>query len=522
MRPRLLFASLLAFQASLAAEEPDWKAGGSAFVRASHVQAEPQKLIAVPDLPKVEAVTKAPALPQPQSAPVPDTPPPRSVAAQPDVPHRSISMAGAVLLANNQAIDSQLADQYVNQAAAVYARSRVLWLPTLNVGTDWYYHTGSFQNFQGEILKNNRRSFMYGAGVNAVFGLGDAWYAPRAARNELNASEARRVAVRNDLSLQVIDAYIAVLQYQGESESALVIVKDAEEVVRRTEALAEGLAPGVEANRARVELARRKQAYATARERQAVANAELARLLRVDSRMPLVPVEPWNVMVQLIDPNSGVDDLIPIALTHRPELAQHQSIVQATLERLKAERQRPLVPSILLRSVSTNPSGSLGIGSFGGGRSNVGDFGGRFDYDLQVMWELQNLGLGNRARANERKAEHAAALLELFRTQDRIAAEVVAAYAQLIASIEKVAAAEPAFAESQELLKASVEGMMQTRKVGNLVTLVVRPQEVVASLQALGQSNSDYFAAIAEYNRAQFRLFRALGHPVGALIEALK
>ena len=56
-----------------------------------------------------------------------------------------------------------------------------------------------------------------------------------------------------------------------------------------------------------------------------------------------------------------------VSVRQAEPLTIQEVAVQATLERLKAERQRPLVPSILLRSVSTNPSGSLGIGSFGGG-----------------------------------------------------------------------------------------------------------------------------------------------------------
>jgi hypothetical protein len=46
---------------------------------------------------------------------------------------------------------------------------------------------------------------------------------------------------------------------------------------------------------------------------------------------------------------------------------------------------------------------------------------------------------------------------------------------------------------------------------------VVRPQEVVAAVQALGQANADFHAAVADFNRAQFRLYRALGHPPAAL-----
>src|SRR5205823_2339677 len=101
----------------------------------------------------------------------------------------------------------------------------------------------------------------------------------------------------------------------------------------------------------------------------------------------------------LVDIKQSPDELIPMALTGRPELSSAQAIVQATLQRLKAERLRPLIPSILLRGTATNPAGTLAGGVFGGGRNDrLGDFSGRGDFDVQVLWEFQNLGFGNLAR----------------------------------------------------------------------------------------------------------------------------
>jgi hypothetical protein len=44
---------------------------------------------------------------------------------------------------------------------------------------------------------------------------------------------------------------------------------------------------------------------------------------------------------------------------------------------------------------------------------------------------------------------------------------------------------------------------------------------VVAAVQALGQAYSDYYAAVADYNRGQFRLYRALGQPAQLAGERL-
>ena len=430
----------------------------------------------------------------------------------------AINLATALQLAGAKPLDIQIAARQVELSARTLDRAKLLWVPNLVIGTDYFAHTGLQQNFAGDSIKQNRNSFAAGAGPNVVFSVSDAVYAPLAARQDLRARQANLQAITNDIALAVAEAYFNVQQARGELAGAMLASRKAQEVSTRADRLAEGLAPPLEASRARVELARRRQAESVARERWRTAGAELARLLRLDPTAIIEPVEPPCLAITLIQENSTLDTLIPVALTTRPELAGHQAIVQATLARLKQEKIRPLVPSVALRSVSTNPSGSIGYGVFAGGRNDqIGSAGPRFDVDLQILWEFQALGFGNSARVGERKAEHEMATLDLFRAQDRIAAEVTTALAQVRSAGERVALSEPALKDAIELVERSLEGLGQTRRVGDVLTLVIRPQEVVAAVQSLGQANAEFHAAVGDYNRAQFRLYRALGHPAQCL-----
>src|SRR5262249_31775079 len=150
------------------------------------------------------------------------------------------------------------------------------------------------------------------------------------------------------------------------------------------------------------------------------------------------------------------DELIPVALANRPELAAHQALVQATLARLKQERLRPLMPSLVLRGAAT-PNPGLGGGVFGGGiNDDVQHFGGRHTIDAQVLWESQNLGLGNRAAVRERQAENRQAVIELFRTQDRIASEVVQALMQARRSAASIAIAEEGLRQAADTATKSL------------------------------------------------------------------
>jgi outer membrane protein TolC len=257
-----------------------------------------------------------------------------------------------------------------------------------------------------------------------------------------------------------------------------------------------------------------------ARERWRTASADLLRVLRLDPAAQVEPLEPPHLRIDLVRLDRPVDELIVLGLTHRPELAAQQALVQASLRLLRQERLRPLIPSVLLRGASTPVTGTLGAGVFGGGvNSSINNFGLREDIDLQLLWQLDNLGFGNRARVQQRKAENRLALAELFRVQDRVAAEVAQAFAQAQLAAARVDVMERGVKLAEESVAKNLVGLSQTRRAGDLILLVVRPQEVVAAIQTLAQAYADYYGAVADANRAQFRLYRAMGQPGQTLLD---
>jgi len=432
-----------------------------------------------------------------------------------------ISLPTALALAQARPIDIQLASQRLQQALAAEQRANTLWLPTLLAGGDYTRHDGQLQNVEGRILGTSKQSLMFGGGPTAVFAFADAYYAPLAARQDVAARQAGIQTAHNDTMLAVAEAYFSVQQARGEWAAALDTVQRAEEVVRRTDKLAKALISPTEASRAREDFYRRRRALSTAREHWRLASAQLARLLRLDPLARVEPIEPPHMQMTLIAADTALDTLIPIALTNRPELASQQALVQATLARLRQEKMRPLIPSLLVRGTAT-PQGTLGSGVFGGGlNSEMSKFRARNDYDIQLVWELPNLGFGTAAKISERRADNQIALLELLQLEDRIAAEVVEAHAQVQESAERIKDAESGVKEALKVAEKNIEGMNVTRTVGEgvgeTVLLIIRPLEVVAAVQALGQAYGDYYAAVADYDRAQFRLYRALGRPAQAL-----
>jgi outer membrane protein TolC len=443
---------------------------------------------------------------------------------QPEHRPLPINLPAALQLANVRAVDIAIAAERVQVATALLEQAEVLWLPTITVGGDYNRHDGRNQDTTGRVFDNSRSSMMFGAGTGigsaAILNVGEAIFAPLAARQQVRARQADLQTASNDTLVAVSDAYFNVQQARGELAGAAETTRRTEELVRRTNKLSPKILPDVEVFRAEAELARRRQAELLARERWLTASAELLRVLRLDPAAQVEPLEPPQLLVELIDVHKPVDDLIPIALTYRPELASQQAQVQATLTLLKQERLRPLIPSVLLRGFSTPVTGTLATGVFAGGQGEtIGHPGWRGDIDLQVLWQLDNLGFGNKARVHQRDAERHLAILELFRIQDRVAAEVVEAHARAQLAAQRVALAAKEVEWAVKSIDKNLILLGQTKGVGDLVVTLVRPQEAVAAVQALAQAYLDHYTAVADANRAQFRLYRALGKPAQCLAQ---
>jgi outer membrane protein TolC len=449
---------------------------------------------------------------------VPFTPPAPAACDRP----LPINLPTALQLAGVRPLDIALASQRIQLEVTLLQRANVLWLPTILVGTDYYRHDGQLQDVAGNVFGTSKSAFMVGAAPIAVFAVTDAIFAPLAERQLVRAREADVQRARNDVLLSVAVAYFNAQQARGELAGALDTARRTEEVVRRTQQLAlggEGILANVDVVRARAEFARRDQALDTARERWRVASADLTRLLRLNPSTLVEPLEAPHLRVTLVPLDKSVDDLIPVALTNRPELAAQQAFVQATLVRIRQERLRPLIPSVVLRGASTNPAGTLAGGYFGGGlNGNMSNFSARGDFDVQILWEFQNLLLGNKALVAQRRAENRLAVLDLFRVQDQVAAEVAQAYAQALSAASRLGKAENGLKDAVESANKNFAGLGQTKNVaGQPIILVIRPQEVVAAVQALAFAYNDYYGAVADYNRAQFLLYRALGQPAQLL-----
>jgi outer membrane protein TolC len=285
-------------------------------------------------------------------------------------------------------------------------------------------------------------------------------------------------------------------------------------LVAAVNALKGDLIPAVEVDRARTLNAFLEQHAVSARENWRVASADLTQVLRLDPRAVVEPLENDHLQITLIDPSRSLDDLLPIGLTNRPELASQQAMIQAALVRIRQEKMRPLLPSIMITGWQTPGGMTTEAGAFAtgnGGKMNLWSF--RDDISTQLVWQFQNMGFGNMALIKNRRSEQSRATAQLFHIQDTVAEEITQAQARLQSAAARVVQAERAVQTGLVTFRANLEGLGQTKRFENVLEVIYNPQEAVYALRLLQIAFDEYFATVAEYNTAQFELFHALGYP---------
>jgi outer membrane protein TolC len=429
-----------------------------------------------------------------------------------------INLATALRLADARPLIVAAAQASVWVAEAQLTRAKVLWVPQINLGADYIRHDGGGPDFNKGILTAPSVNFFYGGGgMWQNVALTDAFFQPLVARQVLKARQWDIQTAKNDALLMTANAYIGVHQYRGMYSGHLYCVERGHDLIERIAQLSRELVPTVEVDRAKNLVADLEQEATSAREAWRVHSADLTQVLRLDPRAVVVPLESDHLQLTLIDPGRTLDDLIPVGLTNRPELASHSALVQAVAQQIRREKGRILLPSVLINGFQT-PYEMIQAGIFGlGPNSSLNQWTGRADLSYQALWELEGMGIGNLARIKEQRGEQSRAIIEFFKTQDTVAAEVTRAQARLQSAAARVTQADRALRTAVVTFDGNFEGLRQTTRLGDVLVLVNRPQEVVFALQLLKVAFNEYFTTVADFNRAQFELFHALGYPANEI-----
>jgi outer membrane protein TolC len=426
-----------------------------------------------------------------------------------------INLATAMELAGVRPLDIEAATVQVRQSLALQLQARALLIPTLNAGVDYFRHDGAQQNiFTGVNFRKGRQDFFVGGGPSLFVGLTDAIYNPLVARRVVDARRADVQTARNDVLFTVSQAFFDLQSARGRLLGVAASIARAELLVNFTTALAPSLIAPLEINRAKAELESLRQDQQIAIRDWRVASARLAEILLLEPDTLLEPVEPPFLQVTLVSCDQTAKELVPVAVNNRPEISSRRELVAAAEALLRREQKRPFLPNLVVTSTTTNTGllagGNLSSGANGALNSN----GSAFGIDVAAVWQLQNGGVGNVGRIREQRADRDLASIEFTRTVFRVKSEVTQAVARLQTARARVVATAEGLRQAIESADKNFIGLRETaRPAGELLRLIVRPQEVVAAIIALETAYEQYAPAVNDYNTAQFDLYRALGQP---------
>lgn len=401
----------------------------------------------------------------------------------------------------------------VQEAYAQLDRAKVMWLPSIQSGFNYRRRDGNYQDVQGAIVDVNLNSFNYGLGAGAVgagsptrpgvvaqFHLADAIFLPKAAEMTAWARGHAATATLNQQLLNSGIAYIDLLEAYQDQEIIAEAVKRTSDLATLTANFAdagEGLQS--DSDRTATELALLQTRQLAIKERQLVASTRLARVLSIPISSTLLPQDTVAVPLDMLPQVSDEPTLIATGLSTRPELKESQALVAAACEAFKREKYAPFVPSVLLGFSTTSFGGGLG--------SSADNFGGRYDVDAMMVWEMRNLGFGEGAARRERNSQVQQANFVKLRIMDQVAQEVAEANAQVGIRRQQVEMAQTAIGRAQDSYQRNIDRIRDGQGL---------PIEALQAIQALETAQRAYMRAVVDYNRAQLQLQWALGWPISS------
>ena len=422
-----------------------------------------------------------------------------------------IDLSSALRLVAGQNPQLGYAQQRIQEANAQVQSADMMWLPSMRVGGNFNKHEGRIQDVAGNIIETSRGSIYGGLGAQAVgasspavpgllmnFHLTDAHFQPLIAQQRLCARRHASLAVRNNLLLETATAYtnlLEAMQLLAITEETLVGADKLRVVTNNFAETGEGLR--ADADRAVAELSVRQVEQLRAQEGVRVASVRLNRLLSQDATLKLEPTETRLVPIALASPSSDLRELVALGLSNRPELAESRNLVGEAIQSLKREKYAPLVPSVLLGMSYGGNGGGLG--------SNIDRFGDRLDFDAAAYWELRNLGFGDQAAQSATRSRVGQARWRQVQMMDTVASEIAEAQVQVQERSPQIEIAKLGIQAAQDSYRLNTERIQDGEGL---------PLEALQSLQALDLAQRQYVRTIADYNRAQFNLHRAVGWPI--------
>ncbi len=409
-----------------------------------------------------------------------------------------IDLPTTLRLANARNLDVQIARERLNEARGNRQSSIEQFIPSLTPGVTYHRRDGMAQAVPaGTVSETHLQSYAPGGTVVAQVAFGDAIYQSLVARQLVKASDQALEAQRQDSTLSAAQGYFDLVKAKALAEVVTEAVNISQDYQRQLhEAVAAGLAFKGDELRVQTQTESYQIALRQALEKQRVAAVNLAQILHLDSTVELVPQDADLVPLRLFPTNAALHSLVQQGLDSRPELKQSRALVMAARDAKNGAVYGPLLPSV---------GAQVFVGGFGGGHDDApSNFGDSEDYLVGLGWRVGPGGLFDFGRIKANQARLAATQLGETKLKDTVVSQVVAAFTRVQSLSDQIALAQRNLATASETFRLTRE----RKQYGVGIVL-----EDIQAQQELTRVRSVYLAAIAEFNKAQYALNKAVGTP---------
>jgi len=408
---------------------------------------------------------------------------------------RPIDLATAVRLAGAQNVEVKLAAERATLAQAEHTLAQQQFFPWITVGTAFRGHQQNIQDVAGEILDVDKAAIDFGGAVRAQLDLGEAYFKTLSTRQLVKAAVYASEAQAQDATLAAALGYFDLVRaqaYVGVASEAVRISTDYESQVRR--AVDAGIAFAGDAYRIQTQMELNRLTHRQALETRRVTAARLAQVLLLDPAVNLLPEESAPAPLRLIVSNDPLNTFVERALADRPEFHMSAAQREAARRALTGAKYGPLIPTL---------NGQYAYGGLAGGRGGeIANFNDSSDYSMGLSWRIGPGGLFDRGRIAASESRLRTTELEAQQLREEVVRQVVESHTRLRSLSDQMAMAQRALEAAQKTLELS-----RDRKEFGVGVVA----ETIQSEQELTRARRDYLGTVAEYNKAQFTLRRAIG-----------
>ncbi|MFT4523621.1 MAG: outer membrane protein TolC [Bacteroidia bacterium] len=369
------------------------------------------------------------------------------------------------------------------------------WLPNIYVGTTLHQLWGNTLNGDGRIFTNvNRQSFWGGAGFNATWDFTAGKMTTTHAKYASLSLEENQTIKRNEILLECIAAYYDLLATRMQSTAYAELLNEAQSVVDQLKIqfeagiLHESDLLLAQSNRMHlnIKMLDAQKAYITKA-------GTLKKYLGYDLESTLVLTDSTLLPLNLVDPEI-VRSGPPLTFDTWPDIPQIRSASYALVS-LKNERE-------LYKSELFVPK--LRVGGY---TSYFGDvftsINPTTEINATLVWELP---MGRILKHGKLETYNAQISIQNNELKKVVAenAEEIRTQRSLIGLAKNQAELA---SEAHLLARKALDQSFARQKMGT-----IRPMEVVQTQEIYLQAKLDYLEAVADYNKAQYRLHVALGN----------